>query len=345
MPIVGFITPTPALISHWKICAIWLKEIFVSFTGIISPITSYIGNPSVWMWHTQKAKELLSVANSALDLSQKQLANGQARFREGELINADLLKLKLNSENALTTKIAAETTYEVALLSLAETLGVEKTNKIVLPEEYKSEMEKKRSSLNGMSAQLSESIATRNDVKSSEENYNVAHYNKLFSTGGYLPNLSFVASYSRNFKAQDIPPYAKKDIQDNFYYGLQMTWEIFNWGVTQTQINAASAGEHAARMQKEYVLSQAKIDTTKNYRQVFDSYQNLDSARTSVQYAKDVYAQVSAQYQSGRVTTTDVINALNDLNAAKAKYANAIGDLDLAWLLFYKSTGSKLSTK
>ncbi len=296
----------------------------------------------------QKADQLLKTAKSSMEVSEKQLNDGKAQFNAGKLTNADLLKFKLDVENSKTSVIQAETTYKVALITLAEAIGAKHNSQISLANSDKSVWESKSQKLPDLEKIIAPSMAQRHDLLAAKENVEATKYSKIQSYSNYLPSLNFEASYTRNFNATSIntgnTTYSANDIQDTFSYGLSLTWVLLDWGVRQAQISGAVASEQRAKYNLENLSLNARIDITNTYLQLQNAIQVLDSAKVSVQYAQDAYSQMKARFDNGQVTATDLISSANDQTTARANFANSKGALDLAWISFQKSTGVKLTT-
>lgn len=296
----------------------------------------------------QKADQLLKAAQSAMEVSEKQLNDGNAQFNAGRLTNADLLKFKLDFENSKTSVLQAQTTYKVALITLSEAIGIKNSSAVSVVSSEKSVWEMKSQKLPSLDKILYPSLARRNDLMAAKENIEAATQGKFNTYASYLPTVNFVANYTRNFMAKDASiagkTYSSSDIQDQFSYGLQLSWVILDWGVRQAQISGAVAMEQKAKFQLENLNLNARIDITNSYLQLQNAIQVLDSAKVSVQYAQDVYSQMKARFDNGQITATDLIAAANDQTNARANLANARGSLDLAWISFQKSTGSKLTS-
>lgn len=296
----------------------------------------------------QKADQLLKAAKSSMEVSEKQLNDGNAQFNAGKLTNADLLKFKLDFENSKTSVIQAQTTYKVALITLSEAIGVKNSSAISVASSEKSVWEMKSQKLPSLENILAPSLSQRRDILAGKENVDAAYYGKVQKYSNYLPTLNFVATYTRNFNASDITAsdktYYSSDIQDQMSYGLQFSWVLLDWGVRQAQISDAVASEQNAKYNLENLNLNARIDITNSYLQLQNAIQVLDSAKVSVQYAQDAYSQMKARFDNGQVTATDLISSANDQTTARANLANAKGSLDLAWITFQKSTGVKLTT-
>lgn len=304
--------------------------------------------------NAQKAKKLLAVANSSYELSNQQLKIAQAQLAAGRVTASDVLKFKFNTESSKASLISAESALKVALVTLAEAIGMENPENFQIPEEYQSVWKGKESALAPLPNVIQEAFQKRADVASSKALMESAHFARKGAVTNYLPSVNFVADYRRNLQASDvnIPAsgsapavhFDKEDVQDMFYYGLQFQWNLLDWGVRQAQISAAVANEQSVSLKKEQLESQVKVDVTQYYLKIKDARQMLDSVQVSVQYAQDVYEQVKAQFQHGRATSTDLITAANDQTFAKASLANVTGDLDLAWLSLKNAMGEHLTT-
>ncbi len=299
-----------------------------------------------------KAKKLVSVALSAVDVSQTQLKDAQAQFNAGKLTRADILKFKLSFENAKTNYLQAQTVYKVALINLGETIGITDLDRIQLPKKYAAKYEGQQARLLSLDQYLTMAFSLRSDLLASQANVDAAKYQVYSGYSTYLPSLNFVSTYSRNLKANSIvnplnssQRYSADQVQDTWFYGIQVNWNLLDWGVRQAQINQATAGKHVSLVQNEQARSQARIDVTHSFLKLKDAYQVLDSAKVSSDYARDAYSQKEAQFINGEATTTDVLSASSDKLTAEANLANAIGDLDLAWITLQRSVGSHLSVR
>lgn len=297
-----------------------------------------------------KAQQLLGVAASFVEVAKTQLHDGEALFHAGTLTNADLLKFKLNLETAKTNFLQAQTTYKVALVVLASTVGIQDPFALVLPEHYVPAFEKRPPMSFAQATITQQALQNRLDLQASEALVTYARYGVYRAASSYAPNIDFVANYSRNLQARDSTSaltgvvFKKEDIQDTTYYGVVASWTLLDWGVRQAQIGEAVAAKSLAMAQHDQLEWQVKQDAVRNLLNFQDAYQNLDSAKVSVAYARDVYVQMELQFKNGRATTTDVLSASDGQTAALAQLANAIGDLDLAGLSLQKTVGSPIST-
>lgn len=295
--------------------------------------------------NTTKSYQLILVADNAISVAKQQLSDANARFNEGLITNADVLKLQLNLDNANTIRVRAETTYQVALETLATIIGEDSPHSIVFPAEYKSVMEEKRKKIGELNPLLATKLPQRYDVLAAERNISAQGYARYIAIGAYLPALNFFVTYAHDFKAKSLPPIDDQlRTSDNFYLGLNLTWNVIDWGIRQTQINVAGANEQIARLQYYQTQRNARVDITSAYNKLLEAYQTLTLTRNSAEYANTVYSQRQEQFQNGVITSIDLVVSSDDLISAQANYVNAIGELDLAWMAYYKSIREPVTT-
>lgn len=297
-----------------------------------------------------KSFQLIKVADAAIEVAEKQLSDAQAHFNEGLLTNADVLKFKLDLDNAKTNRVYAEKNYQIALATLAMIIGEENSESIILPQEYKSVMENKKTALGNVDAIVAERVPLRYDILALQENLTAQGYAKKNAIASYLPSLNFVMIFARDFEAQPVynpageKVFSKSDLQDSLFYGAQLSWNFWDWGVRQTQISAASASQQITHLQLLQARDNAKVDIKSTYNNLLAAYESLNLRKSSVEYSESVYQQRLEQFQNGLMSSTDLVIASNDQTLARANYVNAIGDLDLAWMDYYRSTRQHLTT-
>ncbi len=293
-----------------------------------------------------KAFQFIAVAQKAIEVAEKQQNDGEARFNEGLLTSADVLQFRLNYDNAKTAHVRAQTAYQISLVTLSEFMGEPDSESIILPTTYVSVMKQKKENLKNLNGLVKDRVPVRYDILAAQENVSAQGYSTLNSMTSYLPSFNFILQYAHDFRAEapSGSPFTKHDVDNELFWGFRLEWNILDWGIRQTQINVASASEQIARLQLYQTHDNAKIDITTSYSKLIEAYETLHFTESSLQYAETVYTQRFEEFQSGLISSTDLVIASNDQNSARANYVSAVGDLDLAWMAFYKSTRQPLTT-
>jgi outer membrane protein TolC len=301
----------------------------------------------------QKASQLVSIAEASLQVTENQTREAEALSRAGRLNKAESMRFELALADAKMQASQARITYELASVSLAEILGTPGAV-YALETPADSRFEKQRPPLPELGAALKEAAEKRPESKNAAAGIQISEYYKLASNLDYLPSLNAFARYERNFEAKDAvfpagspagKTYPKEDIQDTFSYGLQLKWSIWDWGTRWNRSSEYASNLQRARVQKEAVESGVRLDVTSAVLSLRGAVDTLETSKTSVRLAEEVFKLTKARFQQGQATTTDVISAERDQTRARGGLVNARGDVDIAWLKYQKSTGVSPETK
>jgi outer membrane protein TolC len=124
--------------------------------------------------------------------------------------------------------------------------------------------------------------------------------------------------------------------------GVQLDWQLYDGGLRDAQRRAARAQqlEAAARLelQRDTVADEVATD-----RRALDTRRRaLDSATRSVQLSREALRLVRAQYESGKATQLDLLQAQDSLVLAQVAAAQARFGLALAALQLRRDTGQPL---
>ena len=318
----------------------------------------------------QKAAQLFSIAQKSLDLVEAQMKESAALVRAGRLNRSDAMRFELAHADAVQQLSQAQFTQQMARVSLAELLGQPETIfEISEPQESLVErvmLGKQEAGLArsgnlpatemgfDLPAALERAQQNRTESTNAEVSLQIAKYYKLASNLDYLPSLNAFARYERDFEAQDtlFPPppspggkaFAQADVQDKFSYGLQLKWNIWDWGTRWARSGEFQANIEKAKIAKEAAESSVRIEVTSAYLALKTARDGLETARTSVRLAEEVFRLTQVRFQSGQATSNDVIVAERDQTRARGGLVSIRADLDLAWLKFQRAIGEKPGT-
>jgi|GEM_PF-2982963 len=302
--------------------------------------------------NAQKAGQLVSVAQASLAVSEKQARESQAQLRAGRLAQADAMRFELSLQSARQQLSQAKITQDIALTALRETLATPETlYRIEAP--ATSFFETRKPELPPLPTALGDAEKRRTEARNAESAVKISEYYKLASDLDYLPSLNAFARYERDFNAKAIqfpgPPapaaarrdYSKSDIQDKFSYGLQLKWNIWDWGSRWNRSSEYAANLRSARIQQEQAESGIRVDVTQSLLTLRAAMEALETSKASVRLAEEVYRLQKARFEAGQSTTTDVLGAERDQTQARGQLVNVRGDLDFAWLKFQRALGDR----
>jgi outer membrane protein TolC len=183
----------------------------------------------------------------------------------------------------------------------------------------------------------------------------IAEYYKIASELDYLPSLNAFVRYERDLEAKDTtyppPPspggknFDQADVQDKYSYGLQLKWNIWDWGTRWGKTEEYEANVARAKVAKDAAESAVRLEVRQAVLSLQGLIDGLESSKSSVRLAEEVYRLTKARFQNGQATSNDVIAAERDQTRARGGLVNVRGDIDLAWLKLQRSMGDKPEIK
>lgn len=301
-----------------------------------------------------KAQQLQGIATASLSVVDRQRKDADAQFRAGRLGQADLMRLELALSDARTQLTQAQATREIALVSLAETIGLPEGVKPTLAPLDESLLERKKVTLPTLETALAQALSQRPDIKAAAERVEIAETYALATRMDYLPSLNAFAKYERDFQAKDVVipaqaggprTFSKEDVRDTFTYGLSFKWTLWDWGVRNQRIDELSSTLTKASLARDGAYSKTRIEVTAAVLELKSSIEALESSKTSVKFAEEIFRLTNIKFTSGTAAVFDLVQAERDQTRARAGFVNARGDVDLAWFKFQRATGSDPTTK
>jgi OMF family outer membrane factor len=304
--------------------------------------------------NAQKASQLVAVAESSLQVTQNQSREADSLARAGRLNRAEAMRFELALADARTQLSQARITQEIAMTALSETLGAP-GQRYTLDTPEGSHFERAKPTLPALDAALGAAAQKRPESRNAAATVQIAEYYKLAGRLDYAPSLGAFARYERNFEAQDVTlpqpgapgarTFAEEDVRDTFSYGLRLQWNIWDWGSRWNRSSEYEANLQRARIAKEATESGVRLDVTSATLQLRGAVEALETSKTSVRLAEEVYRLTQVRFQQGQATTTDVIAAERDQTRARGGLVNARGEVDVAWLRYQKAIGESPAAK
>lgn len=188
-------------------------------------------------------------------------------------------------------------------------------------------------------------INQRPDIQLQEKQIRIAEYDKKYVAAGYYPQLVGVssfgfASYNDRFNpAEQI----NSDWIKNSSISLALKIPVFDGFRKSYQIK-----QKQVDIQKHTnTLSMMKANAEKEVTDAIENYltnsNQVTSNKKSLDLAEQLFATSQSEFENGLTSTTDFLNAQNDLSSARTNYSNALLNLKLAELSWKKASGTLLT--
>lgn len=257
--------------------------------------------------------------------------NISAMYDAGAKARIDLIRAQVETSNAEQNTAKSRAAYEVNLTNLATLMSLQKISNLTV-EEFQTFLE-----LGDIENFLSKADENRNDLKADELKIDQGEVNIEIARAGKRPTLSaeIGAGLSSASKSWHVTPDASA--------GLNLSWNIFDSGVTRAQIQAAE-------IELERLQLAMKNDIDSVHEEVITAYKNLKIALMRIrttQHAVDLAEEerfiATEKYRAGEGILLDILDAEVALTEAKKNHVSAYHDIMRYRLNLAHAIGDTLS--
>ncbi len=270
------------------------------------------------------AKENIRIADKDMTFQQDCLRETELKYEVGTVPLSEVLNFRIRVNNAISSKIAAERTYEIATYALAVLMGYPEGK---FPEwikfaEIKSDLD---AIIPKVEVYLDTALANRPDLRGMRDQLKVAEYNKYKSYSAYSPTVSVYAewNYSTSQGRQSDRYGHTRSYGDGFEFGASANWTLFNGLIRYNQMREAQANMAVA----EFSLASAWLAVVQEVRTAYINYvQSVRQAKifeATLKYSTQQRDLVAKEYEAGTIGITRLNEVQKDLVDAEATLASA----------------------
>ena len=259
-------------------------------------------------------RNLIEVREEAVKTLQEHLKNVNAQFRVGTVAKSDVLASQVELANEQQALVTTQNTYDVAVATLNNFIGLP-ADTILQPADTLT-YNKYNLTLGGCTAYA---LENRADIAAADYAVKQAEQAKKSAKAGYRPTVS--ASATKGITGKSV---FKDDITDQWTAGLSASWNIFDGGVTSSQVHAADAALSRAKETAAKTREDVQLDVQSYFLQLKAAEKNISTTQTSVALAEEDYKIAQVRYAAGVGTNLDVMDASRKLTEAKTNYFSAL---------------------
>jgi OMF family outer membrane factor len=163
---------------------------------------------------------------------------------------------------------------------------------------------------------------------------------KVLSKSSYLPSISLIASYGTSGFGYDKKPNSFLKFYPVGFAGVQLTYPIFNGGITKRKINQKNIEIRNNELQSQLIADKNKMEIENVSRERLVAEKTLTNTESQIIQAQTIYNQTVLQQREGTANLTEVLMADNALREAQQNYLSAAIDYLKADLELKKITGN-----
>lgn len=275
----------------------------------------------------QYAEYYVALMQAQRDAYAEQMHVNERMFQKGEGTRTDMLETRAKLDVAEAQLIEAQDSLTVVRNTLANLVGREVTQLDPLSEDFRVKP------MQPASFEDWKAIALKNNPEIAAQKYGVeiAHQEVNKNRAGHAPRVDFIASLSRG-RSETLST-LNQDAKTRTV-GFQLSLPIFSGGATEASTVQAAANHEKAKDDLDAKTAQILVDLRKQYSQTLSSMAKIAALEKSVQSASLLVEATRQSIKGGVRINLDLLNAQQQLYAARrdlaqARYSYLLGYLRL----------------
>jgi outer membrane protein TolC len=275
--------------------------------------------------------------NEALQISKRRLKRAKYQYQYGQSTKLEFLNAQVDVNNDSIAFISAKQQLSNVKRGLNVILGVEKeTNYIV-------ETNVNYNQLLNYKDLKTKTFANNSLLKQNEQNLAISEFNIKINKSNYLPSLGVNASYDWSSRFNPPTQFASEITSNGLSLGLNLTWNLFDGGITKTRVANAKINLE----NQQILLEQQKVIIANNLKNTWNNYNNqlfiLKAQETNVLTTQNNFDRTHERFKLGQITSVEFRQAQINLINAKTALNNAKFDAKLIELQLLQLSGDILN--
>lgn len=268
-----------------------------------------------------QAKNQIKVAQDSVNTLTEHLKNVNAQYTVGTVAKSDVLGTQVQMANAEQNLINANNSYDVAIASLNNVMGLPTDTELNLTDSL---------DYNVYEIPLEECTAyarsNRPDVLMADYQVAIAEAGVQQAKAGYMPKVS--AQASKSWAGED--PFGSEETDkryaqnNNWTAGVILSWDIWDNNVTQSKVNQSKAAVAKAEAAAENTRQSGDLEVRTVYLNLKAAEKSINTTQVAVDKAQEDYKIAQVRYAAGVGTNLDVMDAEEKLAQAQTNYYTAL---------------------
>jgi outer membrane protein TolC len=278
----------------------------------------------------QGAVEQVRIGETFLREAERNLRDAWVRYEAGIGTQFDVLRADIQVANARQTVVQAQSQVETAQSRLTRQLNLPSNLNVSATPLNVSEP---------WSLSLEESIilAYQNRVELEQQILvkRISEQQRLVARAATRPRVSLFLGYSFQDELNR-PPTAVDTLQG----GVRLNWNFYDGGAARAQSRQREKDTEIAEYQFSEVRNNIRQEVEESYFSLRASLENLDSASTAVEQARQALEIANIRFNAGLSTQLDLLSSTRELTSAQANFVEAIQNYNQAFAALQRATGS-----
>jgi outer membrane protein TolC len=272
--------------------------------------------------------DVVKVSEESVNSLKGHLNNVQAQYAVGTVAKSDVLRSEVELADAEQKLIAAKNSYELAVSTFNNVVGLPLDTTVNIKDELKYEKYEV-----ALPESIEYALANRPDGIAAQKSIDMAKEGVNVEKAGQKPQVTFSAS--KNF-ADD--KFAGTD-NDGWAVGLTTTWNVFDGNVTKASVKSSEAALLKTVETAKQTKDSIQLEVRTAYLNMTKAEKQIQTSKVAVDKAQEDFKIAQVRYSAGVGTNIDVIDAQVSLTTAQNNYIAALYDYNTSKATLDKAMG------
>ncbi|TRX65928.1 TolC family protein [Carboxylicivirga sp. M1479] len=280
-------------------------------------------------WHLVAFKEQLKVAYKYYEMLDSLELQMKDMYDLGLTPKSEQLIVTVQKNEAQLNLMKAENAYRIMKMNLCQIIGIDLNSDVELVDTLLLEPK-----LMIMENGVQQALVNRNELKMLDGQVSISELQKKSSLSMYKPQLGAQLSYGY----MEIPNLV--DGQTLTQASAQLSIPIVHWREKKHKKEAAQLRVQQAQLQLDETKDFVQLEVQQYMIRVNEAYEAILLANKNKDEAIESLDEVTASFDAGLNTTTDVLNAQASWLSANADLLNALAGYEVAKIAYLKGIGA-----
>lgn len=288
-------------------------------------------------WNYYKAEELRNVIAQTLQQIENHLRDTRNFYEQGLVSNNDLLKLEVQYSNTQLMLIEAENNLKIAKIAFNKELGIDLDAQTKV-----AATEKSMSLVNyDLSEIINEAINNRYELKSLAYRVEGSKEGITAAQSSLFPSVYLSGNYYYSNPNPRFQP-AKDEFNYNWDVGVTLSWDVWNWGLTSSQVSQAEQTKIQLETNYDQLKENIRMEVHSNYLNLLKTEEKVKVNKIALEQALENYRITAEKYNLQLASSTDLIDAETLKLQAETNLKAAEVDYQISKVRLEKSLGKRI---
>lgn len=282
----------------------------------------------------------VAVNEASVKLLTREWENTKRRYEAGKVPQFDVLRAHVELANENPKLIQARNSYRISKNNLLNLLGVNLPQSVWadVPLELSDSLQAVPLPLD-LPAALASALTNRPELGALRKAEALRLEDLVVAKAGFKPSAQVFGGYEWTSL-----PYGN-DLSADLYgwiAGAQLSWNIFDSGLTRGRIMESRANYERARLDVDDRRRQIELEVRTAYSDFIEAREVLESQKEVVGEAEEALRLAEARFGAGNGTELDVLDAQTALTQARTTQAQSLHDYSVARARLQRAAGEDM---